>query len=272
MSDPTVIHAQLAVEGCTAELYLNGIPVSRVGPRPRVPIENTAVEELLVPGTNHLTVVAEPGSGPSQARTEYRDLDFRPLEATGRLMRFRDGVPATKEHGELLGEVSVIWQDGKPARRSFPAEESTSIELGAAHGRWAWQDAPPLVLDDALVDEACGVMDALAMAIHTKHGGHLWQLTELQLQDVQRAYPAVTEQFLRDDLADSLEEYEGIDDPVMPRDRGKHDFRLVGGDRLLELLDDDWTTSFKLRHPSDGSPVPYRIMLCRIEGALRIMR
>jgi len=272
MSDPTVIYAQLAVEGATAELYLNGIPVSRVGPRPQVPIENAAVEELLVPGRNELCLVVEPGSHPSVARTEQRQLDFRPLEVVGRLLRFRDGVPATVEHGELLGEVRVDWQDGKPARRTFPVEASTGIELGSAHGRWAWQDAPQLTLDEALIDEACAVLDEVATAIRTKHLGLLWQLNELQLVDVQRAYPAITEAYLRAEIAEGLTDYEGIDDPVLPRDRSRHDFRLVGGGRLLELLDDDWSTSFKLGHQRDGSPVPYRIMLCRIDGALRIMR
>ncbi|MBW2453263.1 MAG: hypothetical protein JRI68_02080, partial [Deltaproteobacteria bacterium] len=186
--------------------------------------------------------------------------------------RFVDGVPATVEHGELLGEVKVIWQDGKPARRPFPVEESTHIEMGSAHGRWAWQDAPPLVLNEALIDEACRVLDEVATAIRTQHLGLLWQLNELQLRDVQRAYPALTEAYLRAEIAEGLTEVEGADDPVLPRDRSRHDFRLVGGDRLLQLVDDDWSTSFTLRHPSDGSPVPYRIMLCRIDGALRLMR
>ncbi|MBW2522815.1 MAG: hypothetical protein JRI23_01505 [Deltaproteobacteria bacterium] len=271
MSEPTVVYAQLAVEGCTAELYLNGIPITRVTPRPRVPVENVAVEQFLVPGTNHLTLVVEPGSKPSQARTEYREMEYRPLEAWGRLLRFREGVPAEVEHGELLGEVSVIWADGKPARRTVPIEESTGIELGAAHGRWDWQDAPKLVLDDALVDEACAVMDELAMAIRTGHTGLWWQHIELQARDVQRAYPAITEAYIRGEMASDVQEYGGID-PVVPRDRSRHDFRLAGGDRLLQLVDEDWTSSLEVLDPGSGAPVAYRLMLARIGKTLRVVR
>jgi hypothetical protein len=37
---------------------------------------------------------------------------------------------------------------------------------------------------------------------------------------------------------------------------------------MLECLDQHWSTSFKLRDPGDESPVPYRILMARIDGRL----
>jgi hypothetical protein len=225
-----------------------------------------------VPGTNVLEVLIEPGPSPTRARSEFHELAFRPMEAIGRLIRFEEGAPGLAEHGRILGETRFSWSSPHPERRMFPLDVSTQIELGQAHGRWGWQDAVPLTLNEALVDEACALLDQVEMLIRHTHADGLWRLTELQLADVQRAYPTVTESFLRADLKSLMTHYQGAPDPVMARDRQQHDFRLVGGGRLLELLDRDFSTSFKLRDPGDGSAVPYRIMLARIGSALRIVR
>ncbi len=262
---------QLAATGCTAELYLNGVPLTRLTPN-RLPVENVAAELFLVPGTNRLDVVVEPGSRPSVARTEYQERSFRPMSATGRLLRFEEGVPGTVENGELLGETTFVWADGRPDVRGFPAEVGTQIEVRVGGARWEWLDAPPLVLDDALVAEACALLDEVERAIRRADVDRLWRLTEKQIRDVQRAYPALTESHLRGELAALVAHTQKAADPVFTRDRSRHDFRLVGGDRMVQLVDDDFTTSFKLRDPDDGSATAYRICLARVGGQLRIVR
>ncbi|MBL8741379.1 MAG: hypothetical protein JNK04_09800, partial [Myxococcales bacterium] len=113
MSDSdTIIHAQLEVFDTTAELWLNGVPVSRIQNDPsRVPIENVAVAQLLIPGSNTLELLVEPGSHPSVGRSEQRELPFRKMSAFARLLRFRQGASGMKEEGELLGEVFFRWED-----------------------------------------------------------------------------------------------------------------------------------------------------------------
>ncbi|MBI4703210.1 MAG: hypothetical protein HY744_19005 [Deltaproteobacteria bacterium] len=271
MSSDSIVLAQLQVQDCTAELYVNGIPLIRLTPA-RVPIENVAVEHLLVPSTNSIEVVVEPGPSPSLARTGYGELGFRAMEAVGRLVRFPEGVPGLVEHGELLGETRFGWASPHPERRAFPAAVSTQVELGPAHGRWAWQDAPQLTLDQALLEEACALIDRVEAALRAGLVEPLWQLAELQVKDVLRAYPALSESELRADLAELLHHHQQATDPVIPHDPSNHDFRLVAGGKLLELCDRDWTTSIKLRDPKDGSPVPYRLFVARIGPALRIVR
>lgn len=269
MSASTIVLAQLEVQDCTAELYVNGVPVIRITPS-KLHIQNVAVEHFLVPGKNRIEVLVEPGGRPSGARLDTHFLSYRPMKAIGRLIRFPDGVPATVEHGELLAATMFDRAPGPP--RLFPVEAAAQVDLGAAHGRWEWQDAPQLKLNDALIDEAHALLERVAAILRARKTEEFWRITELQLLDVQHAYPANNEAEMRRHLAVLMAYYEKAADPVMALERARYDFRLVAGDRLLQLIDRDWTTSLKMRDPGDGSPVPYSIFVARIRGELRIVR
>lgn len=269
----TIIHAQLEVGECTAELLVNGIPAVRIAWSPtRIPIENMAVAQLLIPGTNQLELLVEPGSTPSVARTEKRQQKFKKMWAAARLIRFEEGTGGLPEDGEVLGEAKFAWEDDTLPEQTFPQSTAIQIEMGAAYGRWGFQDAPELVLNDALRDEANGVLDEVDAALRVFHEERFWELTELQVRDCIRAYPAVTESYLRNELTTMFAHYSKGKDPVAPRDREVQDFRLVGGGKLLQCLDKDWSTTFKVRDPGDGSAGPYSILLGRINGKLRIVR
>ncbi len=272
ITEDSIIHAQLEVSECTAELVLNGVPVTRIVASPtRIPIENVAVMQLLVPGTNMLEIVVEPGATPSVARTDKREIPFKKMSAIGRLIKFQDGVPALVEHGDLLAEVAFRWQDASVDRQTFPQASAMQVELGAAFGQWGWQTAPDLVPGQALFDEARAAMDEVETAVRAFHEERFWELTELQIRDVLRAYPAVTEPYLRGDLSTMMAHLKKGKEPVVKRDPANHDFRVVGGGKLLQCVDKDWTTSFKLNDPGGGT-IPYTIFLARIDGRLRIVR
>lgn len=272
MSDQTIVLSQLVVDGCTAELYLNGAPISHLLD-PNISAENMAAEQWLVPGNNTLEVVVMVGSKPSVAKTEPRDLDFKPMSAIARLIRFKDGVKATVENGELLLEATWEWRDGNPNKLRFPQSGFASKDFGAAHGAWAWQSAPVLTLDDALIDEARAVMDELEAAIKSGHLDRLWKLTELQMQDCVRAFSAVSEEFLRGELASMIATYKDAgDDAFVPRERSRHDFRLVCGGRLLQLVDEDFKPSFRLIDPRTQQIVHFPTYLGRVGNDLRVLR
>lgn len=273
LAPDSIIHAQLEISGCTAELWLNGVPVMRLDQTPgRVPIQNFAVMQLLVPGTNMLEIVVEPGSTPSVGRTEKRELMFSKMWATGRLIRFEEGASGLVEEGHLLTEVNFRWDDPTlNDRMMFPKSSGMQVEMGAAFGTWGWQKAPDLVLDEALIAEARAVLDELEAALRAFDEQRFWQLTELQIKDVLRAYPALSEPAMRSELTTMIAHIKEGKDPVFARDPENHDFRIVGGGKLLQCIDKDWTTSFKVRDPA-GDVLPYRIMLARIDGKLRVVR
>lgn len=267
----TVIFAQLEAHDCNAELYINGIAALRITPR-QVPIANAAVEQYLISGPNRITLIVEPGPSPSRARTVHQEFTGQPMRATGRLIRFPEGVPGFVEYGELLAAAPFAGSQDAGLPRKFPVEVSAAVDLGPAHGRWAWQDAPPLKLDQALIAQVGVLFAQLESAIRSNDIERFWQLTELKLQDMLRAYPALTKELIRADLELLFAHVLTGKDPVLPRAPSRHDFRLLAGDRLLQLVDDDFTASFKLRDPDDGGALAYPLIVAKINGQLRLVR
>lgn len=267
----TVIHAQIDAEGCTAELYLNGVPVSRVHPE-RTSFESVAAEEYLVPGRNRLEILLEPGSRPSVTRSEERRVDLGAARAVARLVRFADGEIAEASRGELLAEVRYAPEPDEPTTRVVPHAVAVEVDLGQANGRWSWQDAPPLTLDEATVAEAVAVLEAIGAAFQKGSAEALWALGEVKNREAMRAYPAADEAFVRGLLDESLARYAELADRVFPMDAAERDFRLVAGGRIIDCLDRDWYPSLRLVSPGSGNAVPFSAMLARVEGRLRLVR
>jgi hypothetical protein len=234
-----------------------------------MPSASIAVQELLVPGDNELELLVEPGTSPSRARVEYHEERLSGASAVARLVRFPDNVITDAANGELV--VDVQWKSQDGVREAFPKAIAKRAALGPWAGRWPWQDAPPLVLDDALVDEARAVLAELGDAFRRGSAAAYRVLLEAQSSDALRAYPALSEEFVQTDLERLVAHYHASPEPVLPLVRERHDFRLVAGDRMLQCIDKDWRPSLRLRDPS-GQEVPYPIFLARLDGRLRVVR
>jgi hypothetical protein len=279
MNATHVICATLEVQRCRAELYVNGFPLARLGPDGIVGT-GMPVQQFLVPGTNEIELLIEPGSHPSVARTAARELDRRSATATARLLRFPDGAMMEVENGELLCEVS--WEgkpdggEGQPALLAapnrYPKSIARQVDLGALAGRWSWQDAPELQPDAALIDEARAVLDALKRAIESGSAPAYSALVEEATREGARAYPVREARRTSELHAAFVAHYAAGKPPVLPLDRTHHDFRLVAGDRVLECVDDDFTPSLKLRDPETGAALPFSMLLARIDGRLQVVR
>ncbi len=275
-SKDSVLHAQLEVQGCTAELYLNDIPLMRLDAKKNV-FETRAVEEYLVPGVNWLEVLVMPGRTPSVARSERRSLTVSGAKAKARLVRFEEGE-WTNNPGKELGAVSYDSDatplPGAPPEvdKDWPRSRAVQIEMGSGNGRWGWQDAPELSMTPELVAEAKAVVDDVAAAMRTGNGDWLWQLQELQVKDALGAYPAWSEASMKSNMLDGVKDYSALPDCVLATDPEELDFRLVGGGRLIECVNKDWLPTLRLRGPKTGMPVPFEMMLARIDGKLRVVR
>jgi hypothetical protein len=273
MSDSTIVLAQLFAEGCTAELYLNGAPISRLS-NPEINTENTVAEQWLIPGLNTIEVLINPGEHPSIARSDVKNVDYdAPMKATGRLIRFPDGADGRVESGTVLAEANFVWEAGNPNRMQLPASVSASTELGNAHGAWAWQSCPVLTLDEALIEEARQVMDSLESAIRGGHADQLFRLTEIQNRECMRALPAWSEDMVRAEFANMVATFKDAGNEAFPkRDPANHDFRLVCGGRLVELIDKDFQASFRLKNPDSGYVLFMNTFLGRVGKELRVIR
>ncbi len=267
-----VLHAQLHVERCTAELFLNGIPIVHIDPKRRTAFESRAVEQFIVPGKNRVELLVEPGPHPSVARTELRQMKLGDAWAVARLVSFPDGVFTEPENGTVLGEVRFERLPDQDESRTMPASLVGEVELASANGRWAWQDAPVLDPGDALVAEARAVLEELAAAYRVGSAPAIWKLFEGPTKDLARAYPAFTEAMAKSELELLTAHFTKIPDRVIPFKPEEHDFRIVGGGRLIECVDRDWKGSLRIKDPDDGSETPVTHLLARLDGRLRVVR
>jgi hypothetical protein len=270
VSSQSLVHAILSARGCTAELYVNDVPVSRLTPE-GLAAEGQAIEQYLIPGSNRLELLVDPGERPSRARTDTRMAKPEGVEVSAIVASFAVGAEVGPTTGRELASVRFESADLKGQAEVFPRSLVADFDAGAAHGRWDWQDAPILTASPELFDEARQVLLEIANIFRVRSGQLYFSVTEVQCRDAMRAYPAWTEAAIRAELQEQAEMYAGVDDPIVPIDPSRNDFRIVAGGRMLQCLDEDWTTSLKLRSKR-GALVPHPVLLARIGGRLRVVR
>jgi hypothetical protein len=166
----------------------------------------------------------------------------------------------------------VEWTAGDTGSEVFPIERRGHVNLAAAFGRWAWQDAPALTLDDALVAEARAVLDAYGRALCRGSAAAFEQVIAATFADQVRAFPDWPAAEQRELLARLCDHYRAAPDPGFSVDPARNDFRLIASGRVLQCVDDDFQGSLRLCDPDDGSEVRMPLCLARIDGVLRPIR
>ena len=149
MSADKVTYAYFEVRGCKAEFYLNGIPCVRLDASD-ISVQSQAVQELLVPGANELEILIEPGDHPSAARSHARNANVKDMFARAAVTDIPPDLPTQPEYGTVLADVEFKLRPSEPEERSVPISVGGSFTLTRMTARWAWQDSPAMVLDEAL--------------------------------------------------------------------------------------------------------------------------
>lgn len=269
MSAPEVVYLHLDVRGVVAEVELNGFPLIRAATLPEGGGE-AAAPLYLVPGENEVLLRVEPGSRPSLAETERRVLTREAAMAVAHLVRYPVGAQVLPENGTVLCKVE--WAAQEPGGEVFPIERRGQAHAGPAFGRWSWQDAPVLRLDEALVTEARAVLEAYGHALCRGTPGEYRRLIDVMARETVRAFPAWPEAEQEQYVEGITAYYHGAPDPGFSLEPEHHDFRLVAGGRVLQCVDDDFQGSLRLRDPDGGRDVRMRVQLAMIDGALRPIR
>jgi hypothetical protein len=264
-----VVHAELFVRGCAAELYLNGIPLRRQT-APERPFVSIPVHQYLVPGDNRLEMLVEPGPTPTRARAAEVQKRMPGAAAAARLVKYQPGVFADAENGELVAEVA--WEGAADRDEVFALSLGATAALGARAGRWAWQDAPPLTLDEATRAEILHVLGTIAQSFERGDAAPVLALLKPRFAEGMRAYPANDEETLTRELTAYVREVATEGWKVRPLDPEAFDFRLCAGDRLVELVDRDWLPSLRFLAPDEAEPYGYPLTLARIDGRLAVVR
>lgn len=271
IGEDEAIHAELAVRGCAAELWLNGFPLRRKK-HPGDPFASIPVHQYLVSGENRLELVVEPGVRPRESRTGAETKRLVGASAVARLVRYPVLAFADVSEGTLLGDVA--WTAPTDRSEAFPLVLSGSFVVAAPFGRYGFQDAPALCLDEATRDECAALLARLHRAFVRGEAATVRALLDVRFQEGLRAYPANEPALLDRELADYVAEVAGPDFEVLPLAPSQHDFRLVGGGRAIELVDRDLLPSLRFRGPDDGDDevTGFALTVCRLGGHLTVVR
>jgi hypothetical protein len=268
MSGHSVLFAHFHVEGCRAECLVNGVPLVRLDSEV---MEKHAhpVEEYVVSGRNELEILVEPGDSPQRARYHERAFDLRAARATFTLFDAPEGLPAEPSHGAVIASVQFELRPDEPATHRGPVTRSVSFDL-PARSRWAFEDAPPLVLDEALVAEALDVVRAVGEALRLRSLDGYEELVAPATRDAIRAYPVWTTESVRSELEEFVAWLHRGQGTYLPIDPARFEPRLVAGGRMIQCVDSDFSPTLKL----DGHEgiLPYALTLGRVDGRLRVMR
>jgi hypothetical protein len=263
----SIVYAEIESMGCYATLWLNDVPLFSAG-RFGVRMSHGTVRHFSWPGHNKLELFVEPVPKPSDARTERRKLRLTDAWASARLVRYEDGVMANVENGEVLLDLRYK-SDG--AEEEFPVHVEESVALPDALHHWGWESAEPLSVDEPLMHEASALLDTIADVIRSGDVGAFMALSATKIQDADKAYPAGASSRV-DQVAGFIEQWHRAPDCVLPLDASAHDFRVVGGGRLLETVDTDGRASLRFREPTTGGIAPFRMFLAKLNGKLQVVR
>jgi hypothetical protein len=264
------IYLHIDARGVRAEVELNGFPTLAAMRAPQDGSE-AAVQQLLVPGVNELLLRVEPGPRPSAAASERRVLSRPDAWAVARLVRYPDGALLHPENGTVLAELAWTTTEGASSE-VFPVERRASVTLGGAFGRWAFQDAPVLTLDAALVAEARALLEALGQAMWRGPTMEYKRLIAVHTAEALRAYPAWNRADQEAFLNRLSAAYQRAPEPGFRLLADRHDFRLVAGGRVLQCVDDDFEGSLRLIRQDGSGEMRSAVHLARIDGALRVVR
>ena len=263
--------AVVEVSSCSAELFLNDIPIIHIGlDESRFPLEAMAIEHALVPGENRLELWVDPTPVPRTSAITTRKLVMQPAQAEGRIIRLDVGDTPMRGHGEPIATVSFDLPE--PTDLELPRRYATAFTLERSRPRLAFQDGAMLTLDSALRDEVDTVLDDLEACLARGDLDRLLELHSVAHADVSKAYPAWTREAIRADFAARIARHQEAEEPVIRRDRENARLRLFGDGRVVACFDAEGRAAVKTRSARDGSGNDYPVFLSRIDGRLRIIR
>jgi len=264
---------ECSVEECVAEFYLNDIPVVRRGPALGQHYAGQS-NHLLVDGYNELSILIEPGPTPGEAIVgEGGSRVRRPLPGARAVAHLCQYPPGATVGGPSRKEVMAIaWEAQGDEPMVLPRVATVRIDLGPLFGRWIWQDAPALSLNDQALAEVHETLASLHRSLEAGDPEPFIALSKTRLRELQRAYgtpPGAKERIIRKVMDDdSSQPWWGLQ-PLSGHHGG---WRLCGRNGLVEILADDWRPALRENPDDSGGVGFYDLMLGRSEGTWEIVR
>lgn len=259
-----VVYAEIRLENCSAELYVNDVPLIHI-PLTNHTFHSQPVQEYLVSSLNELSVVVNPGPTPSTALQPTRNLDSQQAWLEARIVEYEAGQ-MTGEGGRELGALAWNSSSGIVSGHRLTVQASVPRSFGP----WAWQSTSRLTLNDATRAEAARIIRRLHHAFSEKLIAEIVRYSHFWLEEDGIAYPALPAKRRIADfnamLIESAPKW-----TVAPLDEPNWDLRLCGGGRLIDCINRQWQPI--IRTTIEGQPnFEYRMFLGRISDLLVAVR
>ena len=265
----TVLEAQ--VDGCNAEVYLNGIPLALLLSS-RIRSVSAPVLQYLVAGDNHVMLAVNPGAtpgtamkgpdwtAPSEARASVRLVSY-PIGAFS-------GDPGGVEH------LARFWTgDGLEGdtRRVEGTVDWPSSQWPCPAGPWTWESAAVLDLETArkLVED---FIARVHRALEARDAGFMLQLSDIHLLELAAAYSLNLAQERQTGMDVFAEEFARPDWAMEPLDPGSYDLRLCAGGRLVECVRADREPILRAVPDAEGDFYFFTMLVGAVNGQLRVLR
>ncbi len=262
------------VDGCTAEFYLNDIPVIRRGNEIGRFYKGQS-NELVRDGINEIAVIVHPGKTPAEAIAgdggKRRQIASDKASVSAALAVYPFGaVAGGPDRTELFGLAWKGRSDGIP--EIFPKVLGIQHDLGPLFGPWAWESLPPLTLDEGERTEIRKFLEPLHLSLAAGDPELFIEESRMRLDDTARAYglpPGQKEDLIRQvTRRDAAQPWWGMQ-PLAP---DTFNLRLCGGNRLVQLIGNDWMPVLKENPDEEDGVGTYSMMIGKVDGKWHIIR
>jgi hypothetical protein len=253
--------------GCTAEAWLNGLPVARI--TPLAPQAAVPVHEAAIAGVNQLELVVGPDSGAAQAAALLQTAPHS-MVAQVRLLLPRMGVAIDESQARMLAQLDWTCAAGEPL--VLPARQRQVVDLAIRFPRWRWLDAPEVHPTPALSVQAHAFISGLARDLARGQTDSFLAATRLRTEELALAYQRSPESETAR-LREWLEQmYASSGFVWRPLTQEELRLRPLAGGRLLECLSADGGAALTTVPDKAGNVLVLPLKLSLVEGRFYVLR
>ena len=266
-----MIHYELRLEGCIAEVWLNDIPLARVDGT-QMAVHTRVAHGYLLSGANQIEIVAAPGATPAQARTGQSASALSPAaKAFARVVRYKVGDFTDENSGQTLLGCRLGENNVPSLNPGLPTIARGRGEVSVPFPRWAWLDAPVLALEK-VQPEIVALVKKVHEAFARGQPDEVLALMAACHAETAICLPAWTADELRADLAETIRAIPASGARMRPLDEANFDLRLCAGGRLVECIGKDWQPLIQRGPDASGATFSFRMFVGKHKGRWAILR
>jgi hypothetical protein len=252
--------------GCTAEAWLNGLPMARV--TPQAPHAVAPVHEAALAGANRLELVVGPDSGAAAAALPEHAPHA--MAAQVHLLLPRMNSPVDEAQARTLARLEWTCEAGDPMK--LPLRRMMDADLPLRFPRWRWLDAPVVQVTPTLAQEIHAFVAGLARDLARGQTESFMAATRLRTEELATAYQRSPE-------SEALRVREWLDQMYasaslvwQPLALDEMQLRPLAGGRLLECLGSGGRAALTTVPDKSGTTLALPLKLSVVENRFYVLR